>query len=91
MLEKWEATSNPYYAKEAAKQMLTMPAGSAAEFSLNNYSYAIVVGSDVGSDADEFAPIMKLCRDEAAQYFQPAAATGSCLAELDDFRAKHKN
>jgi hypothetical protein len=39
----------------------------------------------------EIEPIIKLCRDDAAQYFDAtAASTNTCNAALTEFRAKHK-
>jgi hypothetical protein len=38
----------------------------------------------------ELAPILRLCHDDAAQYFDASAAsTGSCKAQLEVFHAKH--
>ncbi len=39
---------------------------------------------------EELEPIIKLCRDDAAQYFdKDAASTNTCNGELKAYRAKH--
>ena len=39
---------------------------------------------------DQLEPIIKLCRDDAAQYFDASAAsTNTCDSELKVYRAKH--
>jgi hypothetical protein len=43
------------------------------------------------SALDETASLIKLCHDDAAQYFDASAASSnSCDAELKAYRAKHK-
>ena len=93
MLERYDKTSSGSFGLAALQQneqvkdldLLT---------ALANYSISIDERSErrlEGNDSlDEISPIVKLCRDDVAQYFDASAAsTNTCDSNLKAYRAKH--
>ena len=84
-LEQYNRTSADSFGMAATSQIRQIHNLSLIG-ALGNYSIALDLRSEAaleGKDVREVLPVVKICRDDAAQYFDASAAsTGSCDAEL---------
>jgi len=97
MFERWDQTGSSSFALAGQKQIHALNLDTAIQSgligALMNYELALLERDLVvakGNDPEDLAPVIKLCRDDAAQYFDAnAASTNTCKTALETYRAKH--
>lgn len=97
MLEQWDRTGSSSFALAGMQQIHALNLDTAIQSgligSLTNYERALSLRDLVVAkrgDPEELAPVIKLCRDDAAQYFdRDAASTNTCDSSLKAYEAKY--